>query len=723
MMRANLKLLPVLLLFAGLLYVLHLIAAATQNAQGTGHLYSWLILLDSIGLVVLLALILRHFVQIVQQHRARAPGARITLRLVVLFVLLALAPVSVVFFFSMQFLHRGIDAWFDVEIDSAMDDGLRLSQLSLDLYTRELVKTTENVWRELFETPPAARASALNDLRASNGAEELTLIGPRGEIVATSNADSTVLIPTPVSEEARMQVRQGRSHVALSSARSERWRVAVATGGTSEGNVLLHAMFPMPERIQDLADRVQIAYAKYKKLAFLRDSLKFSFTLALVLVLAFAVFSAVWAALYGARRLVEPLRQLADGTRAVADGDFTRKLPESRNDELGFLVRSFNAMTERLNAAREAERRSQRQVEEQSAYLQAVLGQLSSGVVTLDPDGSMRTINSAADVILAERLSDLHGETLERLKGVLPRLAPWADAIVRGVQANADWRCEVQLFSPAGRQILLCRGAPLGGVDAAGHVVVFDDVTALVQAQRDAAWGEAARRLAHEIKNPLTPIQLSAERLERRLNDQLDPATGEFVRGATHTIVQQVEAMKAMANEFADYARPTRRDLEPVNLNSLVRDVVALYSADTDHSALSVELDTRVPMIRCDSVRIRQVLHNVLKNAQEATGGRRDASVRVATECSGEPRCSYVEVSVTDNGPGFDQAIHATLFEPYVTTKTKGTGLGMAIVKKIIEEHGGSVLAENLDGGGARVTMRLPVATEPVASATVEMTR
>jgi PAS domain S-box-containing protein len=474
---------------------------------------------------------------------------------------------------------------------------------------------------------------------------------------------------------------------------------------------LLHALYPIPERIDTLAASVQSAYTQYKELSFLREPLKYSFTLTLSLVLLLSLLTAVWAAFFSARRLVAPIRDLAEGTRAVADGDYDMRLPLPGRDELGFLVRSFNEMTRKLARARDTAQQSQAQAEEQRAYLEAVLGCLSSGVFTLNQRGELRTANSAAATILGVDLNEIVGLSLAEAMERSPLLEPLLQTIAEHLGTEqTGWQAEVVLFGGGGRRVLICRGSPLQaeGELPGEHVIVFDDVTALIQAQRDAAWGEVARRLAHEIKNPLTPIQLSAERLRHKYLKQMSGEDAELLDRSTHTIVQQVESMQEMVKAFSDYARPPKLQLTSVSLGRLVQEVLDLYQGDK-RLQISLESKGEMPTIEADVGRIRQLLHNLVKNAIEAGVDGAPVALRLLVHCAEKEGCRFVELRFEDNGPGFDEELLEQLFEPYITSKPKGTGLGLAVVKKIVEEHGGIIWAENLAGGGAVITVRLPV--------------
>jgi nitrogen fixation/metabolism regulation signal transduction histidine kinase len=485
---------------------------------------------------------------------------------------------------------------------------------------------------------------------------------------------------------------------------------------------ILQALFPVNERMSGLADSVQSTYAKYRELAYLRTPLKISFTLTLSLVLLLSLLAAVWAAFFSARRMVRPLRDLVQGTRAVAEGDYETQLPRSGKNEVGFLVESFNEMTRKLRQARDETRRSQIQLEAQRAYLEAVLSRLSSGVVTLDADRRFVTVNHAAEQILGARLNQNLGDTLDSIEESHGYLRPLTDAVslhlddAAGDAHLADWREQLILFGASGRQILMCSGAPLPGVGGEdhGHVVVFDDITTLIEAQRSAAWSEVARRLAHEIRNPLTPIQLSAERLRHKYLHTMSEKDAEGLDRLTRTIVQQVESMKAMVNSFTEYARAPRMEAGRIDVNGLITDVIELYRSNDADQKIELRLSD-LPPLWADPDRLRQILHNLVKNAIEANAEDPKALVSVETHCVREANRSFIAIRVRDAGPGFPVSVVDKAFEPYVTTKPKGSGLGLAIVKRIVEEHGGVVWAENHEEGGASVVIHLPIMIEGVA--------
>ncbi len=696
------------MLFVLLLASLHLISAAVQRSEEFGEWFTPLLLFTVVGLILLFALVGWNLSQLLRDYRQRVAGSRLSARLSVLFLVLALVPVSVVYFYSIRFLSTGIDSWFDLQVDSAMEDALTLSKVSLDLHKRERLRSTEAILDNIEDTSQTAIALSINDLRAESGATEMALFTTQGKLLGLSNANPDILLPTPPDSGMVQQVVGGQDYVGVFNAQDGRLLVRCLVLDKAQRGIVLQALYPVPESLSDLSQNVQDAYETYRTRAYMRSQIKFSFALSLSLVLLLGLFAAAWAAVFTARRLVQPLSDIAEGTRAVAEGDYDKRLPLPKvEDELGFLVSSFNSMTRRVALARNALEESRRKLQAQRNYLETVLGGLSTGVMALDAEGRIQTANRAANQILGVPLVELEGRELKALGARNDALKPFVDGIIESLEAGErEGRAEITLYRGGGRQVLLCRHSPLETEPsgAAGYVLVFDDITELVKAQRDAAWGEVARRLAHEIKNPLTPIQLSAERLRHKYLRKMAPEDGAVLDRATHTIVQQVEAMKAMVNDFSDYAKPSKLQIEPLKIDAFLNEVVALYEGGPQQ--VKMKLNAPDISIEADPVRLRQVVHNLVKNAVEAAGD--DGRVEVSSRTGEEEGREFVEVAVSDNGPGFAPELIGQVFEPYVTDKTKGTGLGLAIVKRIVAEHGGVIHAENPADGGGRVVLRLP---------------
>ncbi|MDR9437077.1 MAG: ATP-binding protein [Thiohalophilus sp.] len=707
---------PIIILFVLLLTSLYMMSGATHNSALFGKLYSLMLGINLLAIGLLLVLIGKSLWQLVQQYRKRDTGTRLTARLVVMFIILSVTPVSVVYYFSLDFIKRGIDSWFDVRVENALNDALELSQASLGMRMRELLRETQSLGQKLSETPNNLMALKLNEIHRSTEASELTLFSRNGRIIASSSMESTHLLPERLDDTSLHMLRQGNDDIGLVPIKDSglHFRAAVTLPGPDAvtESRFLQALFPVSDRINTLADSVQTAFSQYREVAYLRTPLKYSFILTLSLVLLLSILVAIWAAFYAARRMVQPIYDLVEGTRAVAAGNYDKRLPLPGKDELGFLVRSFNEMTHKIAIAQQQAQKSQHQLEAQHAYLEAVLANLSSGVLTLDHDHHLRTHNLAASEILNVDLARYHDARLDTLADAEPASRQLIDAICQYLDAGElEWQEQVTLFGPNGRKVLMCRGTPLpdSGDRDSGNIIVFDDITALIQAQRNAAWGEVARRLAHEIKNPLTPIQLAAERLRHKYLKKMEQKDAEVLDRSTHTIVQQVESLKEMVKAFSDYARMPELQLETLDLNHIIDEVLDLYRTSNHQIRFRLELDPSMPQIEADAGRLRQVLHNLFKNALEAMGYASDSRVQVSTRCAHEQSCRYVELKIEDNGPGIPADVFDQLFDPYVTTKPRGSGLGLAIVKKIIEEHGGMLWAENNPDGGATIIIRLPV--------------
>lgn len=720
--RKLMTVVPVVLLFSLLLISLYMMNAATQNSQQFSELYALLLIVNILEVLVLGGLIVYNLLRLVRQYRNKATGSRLATRLVVIFVLMSTVPTSVLYYFSLDFIRRGVDTWFDTRIDQALDDALNLSRTALDWRMRDMLRQTHNMADELADRPQQDWVLSLDQLRHHSNALEVGVFYLDGQPQAFVSEDAGRLMPQGIDSSILSQLKNGIEYVGLDPSVEEpfgfsaRLVVLMPAMGIEHTPTVLQAIYAVPERIETLGESVQHSYAQYEQMQFMRGPMKTSFTFTLSMVLLLSLFTAIWAAFYFAQRLVAPIRVLAIGTRAVASGDYHRRLPQSvaGNDELGFLVKSFNTMTERIASAQRQADRSRLVVENQKQYLEAVLSHLSSGVITFDQDQVLRTANASADQILGLELSTSLGQNLVALEEQNEILHKLVQALRPHLQeAEPGWQEQVELFGQEGRKVLMCRGVALAGgqnLDG-GHVIVFDDITALLQAQRDAAWGEVARRLAHEIKNPLTPIQLAAERMRHRYLGKLDEEEGALLDRSTHTIVQQVEAMKKMVQAFSDYARSPKLDIRATKLNNLITEILDLYRAD-QRAHIIADLDTSIQEVDIDCGRMRQLLHNLIRNALAACEDQDAAKVQIVSQLNDDGERQTVEISVCDNGIGIADDVLEQLFEPYFTTKPKGGGLGLAIVKKIIEEHNGVIWVERPESGGACFKLRLPLRAE-----------
>ena len=729
--RVALSILAVLGAFASLASLV-LLAGTAQDSGRFDQLQPWLLAINLAGVLVLVALIGRKLYELIHDWRQQVPGSRMKARAVLTFSGLALVPILIVYFFSVNAINRGIDSWFSGNVGRGLDDALALSRAALSLRMREFSGRTGKLAEELGSARDFELPSQLDRYRRVVGAAELIVVGDHGHIVAASTDFSSEKLPGAPADEVLLEARQGRNYVSLDPGPSGGYRVLTATAlaPTAAHSVrVLVASYEVPEQLGTLADGVQSAYSQYGQRIYQRPYLKSTFTLTLTIVLLISALGAVYGAFFWAARLVKPVQDLIAGTRAVGKGDLNTRLPLPSRDEMGFLVHSFNDMTKRLGRARGDAERSRAAVERERASLAVILARLSTGVVALEADLTLRTANAAASDILGVDLEQWLGHKFPDVAvgQVLPE--QFVSACRRHLNAGqTEWREQLTLKSDSGRRELMAACTALPGAEGAapGLVIVFDDISTLLRAQRDAAWGEVARRLAHEIKNPLTPIQLSAERMRKRFLGQMNEKDAEVLERATHTIVQQVEAMKQMVNAFSDYARAPAMELVSFDLNQLVTEVAELYRAQGSGVSFKLFLDASLGLVEADRGRLRQILNNLLTNALEALEGQQDGSVVVETHRTAIGGHPVLDLVVSDNGPGFQHEIIGQVFDPYVTSKPKGTGLGLAIVKKLVEEHGGRIEADNARGGGARVRILLPLddaGRETLATATTRDAR
>src|SRR4051812_45506888 len=673
---------------------LFLLATASGDTAVFERQYPLILGLNAALAALLAALVGYQLVAIARRYRARVFGTRLTLRLLARFAALAVVPGLIVYAVSVQFLTRSIESWFDVKVDAALEGGINLAQQAIDQMMLELQGKARAMAPELAERSEPELPARLERLRAQAGVAEAVVVTANGRVIASASDDVTRLVPELPSRELLRQARANRGYTTIDSVAgrplSLRAVLPLGARGLAEEARFLQLRNTVPLQFGRSAEAVETAYRDYRELAISRDGLKRIYVVTLSFALLMALFVAVAVAATQSNLLAEPLANLAQATQAVARGDFSRQAPVTSRDELGVLTESFNSMTRQLGEARRGVEANRVALEAAKADLENILANLSTGVLVFDRGLQLTISNHGAAAILgaeAESFAD-HMRAQFTLHG------------------QKDWQLELSLKSTG--KTLHARGAALPSSTGGGYVLVFDDITQLIQAQRATAWAEVARRLAHEIKNPLTPIQLSAERLEMKLGERLPREDAETLRRATRTIVSQVSALKAMVDDFRDYARLPAPAPSQLDLNSLVTDVLALY--ENSQVPIVKRLDHALPPVWADGAQIRQVIHNLVQNAQDSLENTRHsgaaASIEVRTELAGDK----VRLAVSDNGGGFPEELMARIFEPYVTTKPRGTGLGLAIVKKIVDEHHGSVAIENRPTRGASVSVLLPLA-------------
>ena len=728
--------------------LLGLLVWSTGNASRYAQQYDMLLILNGVLAVALISWVAILTVRLLRQIHRRQFGARLTARFALYFTLIGILPGVLIYVLSVQFMSRSIESWFNVRVDSALEAGLNLGRAALDAQLAELNNRARSMALNLNNASEAEIALRITPLREANQVDEAMVFTGNGRLVAFSSSSFGKLLPDlpPTSVMNQLRVAQSYSKAEADSTGEGptsdglHLRVIIPIGTPTDrlGSVIgmngdlrwLQVIRAVPERIAHNANQVQQGFRDYQELALSRLGLRKLYGITLTLALILAVFAAVAVALAVSRRLVHPLLTLASGTQAVGGGDY-RPLPESAHrDEVGQLTRSFNAMTRQLEEARQLVDRHRRQLEQSNLYLESVLSNLSSGVLVFDKTFHLTLFNQGAQNILHIDLRTVQGRPLETAEGALPlaQMIRQAFADHDAVESTRPYwqqQFEVERKEPSENDMkhhvitLLARGTHLlTNGQSEGHLVVFDDISEVISANRTVAWGEVARRLAHEIKNPLTPIQLSAERLAMKLADKLQPTDAAMLQRSTNTIVNQVASLKRMVDDFREYARTPPAQMQAIDLNALLAEVLSLYGWEPGEHGLSAagayfsaQLAPTLPTIQGDPAQLRQVIHNLLANARDAAcqhhpqGG---AEVQVQTRLihpEAGPAPASVRLSVADNGPGFAPEVLPRVFEPYVTTKATGTGLGLAIVKKIVEEHGAQVDISNRTEGGARISI------------------
>ncbi|HSV58509.1 MAG TPA: ATP-binding protein [Variovorax sp.] len=731
------------------LVLMFLLAQATNNRDLYERNYARLFGINVVVAVLLMLVIGWVAFRLIRRLRQGKFGSRLLIKLAAIFALVGVVPGGLIYVVSYQFVSRSIESWFDVKVEGALDAGLNLGRATLDSLTQDVSNKTRSASAQLENVPDTSAGLALERLREQLGASEVMLWSGGGQLIAGTGTARFQL--SPANRPSVQQFRQARSERALAHIEGldESDIAQQATAGPPAATIralalvrrpgfdlgadsrYLQITVPLPPAVVANALAVQEANREYQERALAREGLLRMYIGTLTLSLFLAVFGAVLLAVLFGNQLARPLLVLADGVRQVAGGDLRPTAVLPGKDELGGLTRSFAVMTQQLAEARGAVEKTVGELDAARANLQTILDNLTSGVIVLDQVGTVLSTNPGATRVLRAPLAAYEGQRLAEV----PALEAFGQSVqqqfddfeVERAQHGLDhWQHAFELHPGAGGGAgedtinIVARGAELPG---RARLLVFDDISEIVSAQRAQAWGEVARRLAHEIKNPLTPIQLSAERLELKLTGKLATSEQAVLAKSVKTIVDQVESMKRLVNEFRDYARLPSADLKPVDLNALVADVLHLYDDETGHVVeVRTELDQRCPSIRGDAQQLRQVIHNLLQNAQDATeacaAAHPDAPpptpvlVRTRLSDSGE----RARLTVQDSGAGFAENILKRAFEPYVTTKAKGTGLGLAVVKKIADEHGARIELSNRvqDGAvvGAQVSLSFALAAE-----------
>ncbi len=664
-----------------------------QSIQSAGDYSDNFISLAIFGLVCLLLLfwfVGRFVYRLIISYRRGIMGSRLNARMVIFFAGLSLVPLCILLYFSITLIYRSIDSWFDESLDKGFDDAIALSRSALEVRRLDALRLTQNAGEQLSQIPTLNLAYYLEDIRDQINAQELSIYNMNGDLISFSASGWNKVLPESPNEVILMTVAEGVDYVALEQISETQLRVRVITKINSATPFIIQGFYEVPDRYTSLANSTKQSVEYYKQYKVLREPFKYNLMAILGMVSMLSILLALGGSFFAARRLVNPIRDLSIATKAVADGDLERKIKVKSNDEIGFLTHSFNEMTNRLKEAHQIAQRSQSLLESERSHLVSLLAKLSSGVLVIDVNGKIRTYNQAAINILGVAESSLQQFSLDKLENSEDALKSFMKPLFEFLDENdqKEWRTEFSRYYDGQQQIFSLRGSEQAdqiGLKG-GKIIVFDDITQLISSERESAWSEVARRLAHEIKNPLTPIQLSAERLKLRFSDKFIDKDKEVIDKSTETIISQVKAMKTMVDEFSQYAKTTQSILSEIELNALINEVMYLYQDYPSGLMFNIELSEGELYILGDSIRLRQLLHNLIKNAIEACPDN-IGTITIRTELLQD----VVRLEISDTGVGFEPSQMNNIFEPYVTTKVKGTGLGLAIVKKIIEEHHGKI--------------------------------
>ena len=695
---------------ASLLFLLSKASSSSEFISGSS--YTVVLILSGIFILSLIAIIANQIKKLFRNIKKDVMGSRLSMRLVISFTLMAVIPGLIVYLVSVNFLTRSIESWFNVKVESALDGGLKLGQKALDIMLTDLELKAGRMALTLSSMPTTSQYAALSDLREKTGVQDATIISDQGKIIAVSSNDAESFLPALPT---LIQLKQAENNIygKIEPIKNKGLylRVLAPINGAAISNerLILQILQPVPDSLTTLAESVQDVFQDYQKLSYSRDSLKVIFSITLTLVLMLAILTAVAIGFLLSRKLSEPLALLAEGTKKIAKGNFKTMLPEKGKDELGVLVRSFNSMTRQLDQATQTSENNQIRLESARSYLETVLAHLSSGVIVINDDMEIKSFNIAASKILQIDLSKNTNQLITSISNKNKLLNDFVVSIQEEIKAASSKKHfeiikQFEIKYEKNNQVLSLQITPLPQNKVKNYVLMIDDITMMIQAQRDAAWSEVARRLAHEIKNPLTPIQLSAERIKHKLGSKLNKEDTDILDKAVSTIVNQVDAMKTMVNEFSEYARAPKLNLELTDINKTIKEISHLF--ENSGIKITTTLLKGLPKIKVDVNMMRQVLINLIQNAQDAMiNNTKKPSIKINTN----KYKNYLILSIVDNGPGFSADILKKAFEPYVTTKSHGTGLGLAIVKKIIEEHEGTIVVENIKNGGANINIQLPI--------------
>jgi nitrogen fixation/metabolism regulation signal transduction histidine kinase len=703
-----LKYIITIVAFIGIALLILLAKAISNSELISGDSFRILLGLNILFIFALIGLIAVQIFRLLQSVKKEITGSRLTLRLVLSFALMGVVPVLIVYLVSVNFLTKSIESWFDVKVESALEGGLTLGQKTIDILMSDIELKGKSIAYLIGNSEPEQRDSLLTDLRAKFGIQDAVIFDQDSIIIGVSSEINDLIPPIPSIEDLERggQGFFGRIEEVKGDQIYLKTFTPIISKNAMSKRLILQLTQPIPQSIANLALSVESVYDEYQQLTYSRNSLKIIYILTLTLVLLLAILSSVAASFVISRRFSTPLAMLADATKQISKGNYKKIIPEQGKDEIGILVSSFNSMTSQLGQATRNSEKDRERLEVARTFLETILAHLTTGVIVLDDKKIIRLNNISASIMLINKNITMKNKSMNEVMATNLSFKPMYDFIELYIDNNKSNKKEVsqefKLDKDRQEKTIMLQITPLIDNKGKSYVLVIDDISEVTQAQRHSAWGEVARRLAHEIKNPLTPIQLSAERIQHKFKDKLSKEDSDILQRSTKTIVNQVNALKIMVNEFAEYARPPKIHKDKIKIDRLINEVIDLYDVS---KIINFKKDKNIPIIYADQNKLRQVIINLLENSQDALKDIKNPKIKISLK----KKINEIELLVEDNGGGIPDEIIGRIFEPYVTSKKTGTGLGLAVVNKIIEEHAGKIKIDRIKNSGTRVTIMLRI--------------
>ena len=694
--------------FIGIALLILLAKAISNSELISGDSFRILLGLNILFICSLIGLIAVQIFRLLQSVKKEITGSRLTLRLVLSFALMGIIPVLIVYLVSVNFLTKSIESWFDVKVESALEGGLTLGQKTIDILMSDIELKGKSIAYSIGNSDPEQRDSLLTDLRAKFGIQDAVIFDQDSIIIGVSSDKNDLIPPIPNIEdlERGQQGFFGRIEEVKGDQIYLKTFTPIISKSAMSKRLILQLTQPIPPSITNLALSVESVYDEYQQLTYSRNSLKIIYILTLTLVVLLALLSSVAASFVISRKFSAPLAMLADATKQISKGNYKKIITYQGKDEIGILVSSFNSMTLQLGQATRNSEKNRERVEVARTFLETILTHLTTGVIVLDDKKIIQLNNISASLMLINKKVTMKNKPMNEIMATNLLFKPMYDFVESYIDNNKSNKKEAsrefKLDKDKQERTIMLQITPLIDNKGKSYVLVIDDISEVTQSQRHSAWGEVARRLAHEIKNPLTPIQLSAERIQHKFKDKLSKEDSNILERSTNTIVNQVNALKIMVNEFAEYARPPKIQKDIIRIDTLIEEVIDLYEID---NIINIKKDNNIPIIYADQNKLRQVIINLLENSQDALKEIKKPKIKIFIK----KKVNEVQVVVEDNGSGIPDEIIGRIFEPYVTSKKTGTGLGLAVVYKIIEEHEGRIKIDRIKNSGTRVTIMLKI--------------